>query len=53
MRVAQDFVREKLLERIEQSLVSIEEGTSEDPIHDGVWARMGMRFEKKKRRDSV
>ncbi len=53
MRVAQDFVREKLLERIEQSLVSLEEGVSEDPIHDGVWARMGMRFEKKKRRDNV
>lgn len=47
MRVARDFVHEGLIERIEQSLIALDEQAN-DPIQDGIWERMGMRFEKKK-----
>lgn len=47
MRVARDFVREGLINRIEQSLIALDEQAN-DPIQDGIWERMGMRFEKKK-----
>ena len=49
VRVAHDFVCEGLIDRMEQSLIALDEQAT-DPIHDGLWERMGMRFEKKKPR---
>ena len=47
VRVAEKFVQEKLIEKLEESLGSLDLKDSSG-VEDGIWDRMGQRFEKRK-----
>jgi len=50
IRVGHDFSKEGLVSRIEQALIGFDSSSNDASVEEGLWDRMGTKFDKKKKK---